>query len=125
MNFDWQTLHLDPIYAVQGVSADVTLADSDATVVTGLTVIDKTAGIQTGANEVKVDTIEPACCIRASEWKARGYVPLDFEDASIAFNGSRWKIVGFPKRPVPSGGSMRGEIMLILSGETVIDEESS
>lgn len=120
MSIDWAKMHLDPIYATLGVPAVVLLADSGGTV-TGLTVIDKTAGVQLGEHDTQVDTLTPACCIRASEWDALGFHALDFEEASIEFNGSRWAIKGFPKRPVPAGGASRGEILLILSNETVTE----
>lgn len=117
---DYQAMLLDPIYEVLGVDATVTLEDG-VTSFEGLTVIDKTSGVQLGDQGTKVDSIEPACCIRYAEWKDRGRTPDDFEGATIAFNGSSWKIVGFPKRPVPSG-ARAGEILLILSSETVLPE---
>lgn len=120
---DWNALHLDPLYAALGVPAVVTLSESGGDV--DVTVIDKTAGVQLGEGDVQVDTLTPACCIRASEWAAQGQTVLDFEDAKVTFNGSRWDIKGFPKRPTPAGGSSRGEILLILSNETVVDLESS
>lgn len=116
---DWNALMLDPVYAALGVPAVITIAGS-GDVIDGLTVIDKTAGVLLGEHDTQVDTLTPACCIRASEWDAAGQTALDLEGASIAFNGSRWNITGFPKRPVPAGGASRGEILLILSNETVL-----
>jgi hypothetical protein len=119
---DYQALLLDPLYATLGVPAVVTLADA-TTSFEGLTVIDKTSGLQFGSTEAKVDTVEPACCIRAKQWSALGRTTADFEGATIEFNGSRWDIVAYPKRPVPSG-ARQGEILLILSNETVVEDDS-
>lgn len=115
---DYQTQLLDPIYLTLGVPGVITLADD--TVVDGLTVIDKTAGVLTGDNAAKVDTLEPGCCIRAAEWYAKGRTFADFEGASVEFNGSRWDIVAYPKRPTPTGAKT-GEVLLILQHETEIE----
>ena len=119
---DYEALLLDPIYLTLGVPATIELADG-VTVFEGLTVIDKTAGIELGDKESKVDSIEPACCIRHAELTAKGLVPSALEDGKISFNGSQWSIVAYPKRPVPSG-SRKGEVLLILSREVVLPEES-
>lgn len=120
---DYQALLLDPIYATIGVPAAITLDDSAETVVSGLTVIDKTSGVTLGDHDAQVDTLEPACCIRHAELTSNGLAPVDLEDATIEFNGSRWKIKSFPKRPVPSG-SRQGEVLLILANETVVESSS-
>lgn len=119
---DYQATLLDPIYSVLGVPAKIELADG-VTVFEGLTVIDKTSGIELGDKESKVDSIEPGCCIRHSELTAKGLTPSALDGGKITFNGSQWAIVAYPKRPVPSG-SRQGEVMLILSREVVVDEES-
>jgi hypothetical protein len=121
---DYQTLLLDPIYRTLGVAAAITLGDSAETVVSGLTVIDKTDGVQLGDHDAQVDTLEPACCIRYSELTANDLRPVDLEGGSIEFNGSRWKIKAYPKRPVPSG-ARKGELLLILANETEIESDSS
>lgn len=120
---DYQALLLDPIYSVLGVPAKLGLPDGE-TFVEGFTVIDKTAGVQLGDKESKVDSIEPACCIRNKELADAGLAPSDLDGGTIEFNGSRWRIVGYPKRPVPSG-ARKGEVMFILSNEIVTESDSS
>jgi hypothetical protein len=120
--FDYQTLLLDPQYAAFGVPATIGMSDG-VTFFEGFTVIDKTGGVQLGDKESKVDSLEPACCIRHVELTAKGIAPGDLDGGTIEFNGSRWTIVAYPKRPVPSG-ARQGEVMLILSREIVTDAES-
>lgn len=122
MLIDYQKLLLDPIYNTLGVTAALTLADS--TVIMGLTVIDKTAGVQLGDHDAQLDTLEPACCVRHATLTTLGLVPVDLEGGSIEFNGSRWKIKAYPKRPVPSG-ARKGELLLILGNETVIPDPAT
>jgi hypothetical protein len=112
---------LDPIYASIGVAAVITLADG--TTHLPLTALDKTSGVEIGNNAAKVDTIEPAACIRNAEWRAAGQTAIGLEGASIQINGSLWDIVGYKKRPTPNG-ERDGELLLILSNETVIESES-
>lgn len=119
---DYQALLLDPIYATLGVPAKLTLAN--ATAYPGLKVIDKTSGVTIGDHDAQVDTLEPACCIRYATLTALGLVPVNLEGATIEFNGSRWKIKSYPKRPVPSG-ARKGELLLMLGNETVIPEAES
>lgn len=122
MTVDYQAMLLDPIYATLGVPARVTLADGVTQF--DVTVIDKTSGVEAGDKDAKVDTVLPAACVRAAEWKTHGKRPVDFEGASIEFNGSRWEVDSYPKRPVPTGGQT-GEILLILGHETEIEESDS
>lgn len=120
---DYQALLLDPIYAALGVPAKLGLSDG-VTFYEGLTVIDKTSGVQLGDKDSKIDSIEPACCIRHKELTDAGLAPSDLDAGTVEFNGSRWTIVGYPKRPVPTG-ARQGEVLLILSREVVIELDSS
>jgi hypothetical protein len=89
-----------------------------------VTVIDKTGGVSLGDHDSKVETLEPAACIRYSELTSNGLTPLDLDGGSLEFNGSSWKIKSWPKRPVPSG-ARKGELLLILGNETVTESDSS
>ena len=126
MTIDYQALLLDPIYATIGVAAVITLdTDSDSEAPTfDVTVIDKTGGVSLGDHDSKVETLEPAACVRYSELTSNGLSPVDLDGASIEFNGSSWKIKSWPKRPVPSG-ARKGELLLILGNETVTESEST
>jgi len=116
---------LDPLYTTLGVAAVITLeTDSDSDALTfDVTVIDKTGGVSLGDHDSKVETIEPAACIRFAELTSNGLAPVDLEGASIEFNGSSWKIKSWPKRPVPNG-ARKGELLLILGNETETDSSS-
>jgi hypothetical protein len=91
--------------------------------ITDLTVIDKTGGVALGDHDAQVDTLEPACCIRHAELTANEVTIAELDGAFIAFNGSRWRIKGMPKRPVPNG-ARKGEVLLILGNETELDSSS-
>jgi hypothetical protein len=93
------------------------------TEITDLTVIDKTGGVTIGDHDAQIDTLEPACCIRHAELIANTLTISDIDGAAIAFNGSRWKIKGASKRPVPNGAK-KGEVLLILANETELDSSS-
>lgn len=125
MLIDWQALLLDPLYASLGVSAVLTLAVDDSSDPRSfdVVVIDKTAGVALGDHDAQVETLEPAACIRRSELTSNGLTPVDLDGASLAFNGSSWKVKGWPKRPVPSGAK-EGELLLILGNETELDSSS-
>lgn len=118
---------LDPLYAALGVPATITIPADDSSdvevIVSDLTVIDKTGGVTIGDHDAQIDTLEPACCIRHAELTANDLTIADIDGASIEFNGSRWKIKGAPKRPVPNGAK-KGEVLLILSNETELDSSS-
>jgi hypothetical protein len=115
---DWKATLLDPIYSALGVPAVLVLASTDASY-TGLTVIDKTTGIEVGGGgDLGISTIKPACAIRIADITANGIDLIDLKGSTIAFNGKAWRIEHRVPRPLPSGES-EGELLLIL---TEIDE---
>lgn len=115
---DWKATLLDPIYRAMGIPAVLVLASTDATY-TGLTVIDKTTGIEVGSGgDLGISTIKPACAIRVEDLTSRSIDLIDLKGSQIAFNSKAWRIEHRVPRPLPSGES-EGELLLIL---TEIDE---
>ena len=108
---DWAA-HYDRIYAVLGVPAVLTRNLSDGGTAE-LTVIDKTAGIETG-DGVTVSSVKPGAAVRIAELSAAGLVREDLHGAAIAFNGGSWEIKSSVPRPSPAGEAA-GELYLILS----------
>jgi hypothetical protein len=115
MTIDWAA-HYDPLYAAFGVSATLTLAETNVSY-SGLTVIDKTLGVElaggTSRNDLSMLTILPACAVRAAELVANGIALSALKGSLITFNGNVWRIEN--RRAVPSpAGELVGEIYLIL-----------
>jgi hypothetical protein len=108
---DYAALLFDPAYAIFGVDAVLTLADTAGTAVP-VTVIDKTAGLPLGPN-VEIGTIIPGAMLRAADLAAHNVDRDALDEASIAFNGKSWRIASSYPKPVPSGEA-NGEIVLVL-----------
>jgi hypothetical protein len=119
MTIDWAA-HYDPLYAAFGVSATLTLAETNVSY-SGLTVIDKTAGVEltgglpgtTSRGDVSMLTILPACAVRAAELVANGIALSALKGSLITFNGNVWRIENRRAAPSPAG-ELVGEIYLIL-----------
>lgn len=109
---DWQATLYGPVYSTLSVPAQLSIGDTDQSAVT-LSAIDKTAGILVG-DQVGIQTIKPACDIRAKEFFATGLVRDDLSGASITFNGKTWDITHHEVRPGPEGEAL-GELRLFLS----------
>jgi len=118
---DYDAVLYDPIYAVQGVSATLTIG---ATVYEELTALDKTSGIDTGEQGPLVQTIRPAACFRVSELLSRGVTVASLTGATLEMNGLQWKVSSHRAKPSPNGEA-KGEVFLILFKKRVIEESES
>jgi len=111
MTIDWPT-HLDTVYAVLGVAAVLTPANTDPPV--DLVVIDKTAGIDVDiGGSVAMPTIKPACAVRVADLTGHGISLDEIKGSLIAFNAASWLVEGKMFRPSPLG-EMEGEVYLLL-----------
>lgn len=110
MTIDWSARLLDPLYRRLGVPATVTPPERPSF---ALTVIDRTAGMQT-PGEIAVSSLRPAAVIRVREMLAAGLVREELDCARIAFNGAAWTITATEPRPTP-GGEQDGELLLWLT----------
>ena len=117
---DYQSLLYDPIYLVQGVPASLTLVGGS---VFGVTVLDKTSGIDIGDSTAQVQTIKPAAVVRVAELRAAGIVAEYLPKASITFSGFQWKITSTRLRPSPNGEN-DGELFLILTAKVAVEDPS-
>ena len=117
MPIDWTARMLDPIYRHLGLTATITPPERPGFAVT---VIDKTAGIQT-PGDVAVPTIRPAAVIRVKEMLGVGLVREDLDAARITFNGATWTITATEPRPTP-GGEADGELLLWLTAAPCAEE---
>jgi hypothetical protein len=116
MTIDWAA-HYDPLYAAFGVSATLTLAETNVSY-SGLTVIDKTTGVELagglpGTGTLSMVTISPACAVRTAELVANGIALSALKGSLISFNGNVWRIENRRAAPSPAG-ELVGEIYLIL-----------
>lgn len=109
---------LDAIYATIGVDASI-VKGSGGAAITGLTVIDKTAGVavDTG-NQINVQTVIPACVIRASELTLKSMARADLIDSKVTFNGKTWRSRSNQPKPQPDGED-GGELYLFLTDENL------
>lgn len=108
---DYQSLLYDPIYNTVGVAAILTLNDS-AEPIDGLTVVDKTTGVDIGET-VEAQVIVPAAIIRAVELAAKSVTVEELPKAKIEFNEKAWLIVSYRLLPSPNGEA-DGEVFLLL-----------
>lgn len=110
MSIDFGALLYDPVYAVLGVAATLTIGTDDFAV----TVKPQLDGIAVAMSHVDIETIQPGAFIRRSELDANGITPAALDGGMIAFDNKTWKIEAH--RPKPSGnGEADGEEMLTLS----------
>jgi hypothetical protein len=109
---DFQSLLYDPIYDAIGVSASLT---SSAGTTASITVLDRTSGVAV-ADRTLIETIKPACVVRAVELAANSIARADLSNGNITFNGATWRIKGTQARPSPNGEA-DGEYLLFLLNE--------
>lgn len=107
---DWPA-HYDGIYGALGVEASIATADSDG-VTADLTVIDKTAGEVFG-DGATVESIKPACDVRAAELTLRTIELSQLNNARITFNEKTWTVTHHRLKPSPAGEG-KGEVRLFL-----------
>ena len=106
---DWAA-HYDAIYSVLGVDASITTEGSDGKQA-DLTVIDKTTGEVFG-DGVTVESLKPACDVRAVELSDNTIDLANLTNAAITFNGKTWTVTHHRMKPSPAGN---GEVRLFLS----------
>ncbi len=76
--------------------------------------IDKTAGVLVGGDDgVSVQSISPACDVRATELAAKGIDRVDLDRGTVEIDGMVWRIIVTAVRP-GIYGEARGEVRLIL-----------
>ena len=121
MSFDFSEALLDPIYNSDlGVAATLTIpGNSDSF---SLTIIDKTSGVNVGAN-VDVPTVLPCAAIRYSELTSLGLNKTDIVGGTLEFNGFAWTISNIRPEPTPSG-ERSGEIYAMLVNQTELAPSS-
>jgi hypothetical protein len=108
---DWRA-HYDAIYTALGVAAVLTPIGTGIPV-EDLTVIDKTAGVETG-DGVTVSSIKPAAAMRYYELTAAGVTRAQLNGSTISFNGGSWIVRSTLPRPSPAG-EPEGELYLVLT----------
>lgn len=120
---DFQTLLFNPIYSVQGVSASLTLAGASSSI-DGLTILDKTAGVDVGDGDVNVQTILPAAVLRVVELTENGVSVDQLPKAIVEFNNSRWRVKSYRPKPTLKG-ERDGEVYLFLEELPFVEEDDS
>lgn len=111
MTINWR-VHYDAIYTALGVEAELTPVGTGIPVDT-ITVIDKTAGVETG-DGVTVSSVKPAAAVRYYELTAAGVARDQLNGSTISFNGGTWQIRSSLPKPSPVGET-EGELYLILT----------
>lgn len=110
MSLDLQALLYNPLHSLLGSPASLQRADQS--VVTGLTVIDKTSGVDVGEG-VHAQSLLPAAVIRYSELVTNNIDPDELDTCRITFNGNTWGINSVRMRPSLYGEN-DGEVYLFL-----------
>lgn len=104
------TGHYSAIYSALGVPA--TFVSGSTYDHAALTVIDKISGViafQVG----EVQTVRPACAVRATELASRGVAVTDLDGSYITVNAKEWRIESHIAKPSPTGEA-QGEYYLLL-----------
>lgn len=117
---DYQALLFTPIYATLGTPAALTVL---GTRYDGLTVIDKTTGIEVTDGPTGVQTILPGCFARIAELDAKGINREALDGATWEFNGKEFRINSYMPRPTLAG-ERAGELIFLLSEIGDADSES-
>lgn len=108
---DYQASLYDPIYNTVGVPAVLTLSTGDE--FPDLTVLDKSAGVDTGEGTVQVQTMKPGAVIRAAELAANEITLEQLQDAVLFMSGFYWTVTSYRPAPAPTGEA-EGEVVLLL-----------
>lgn len=103
---DWQVQLYDPAFTTLGTEARLASGST-------FTVIDRTAGVNVPDGRTQVDTVRPACDVRAAELAASAITVSDLPEDQITFNGQTWRIKSYIPLPSPAGES-DGLVRLIL-----------
>lgn len=118
MAIDHGAVMLDPLYAIDGRDATITLADTGATAVPVRALYQGSGALAGGGNMVGVSTVRVSAAIRVSEWTTAGYTAADLDGAEIEIEfpagNETWAIKSWVPAPGPSGEA-DGEWRLILT----------
>jgi hypothetical protein len=114
MAIDYSALLYDPLYAVIGVPATMTIAGA---VTADITVIDdtrpKVLPVSAGTQAAEVRSVGPGAFARIYELTAKGIARTDYADAVLAFNGRNWIVRSWELRGSPMGEDW-GEVRFML-----------
>ncbi len=120
MTVDFNVQLYDPVYAVIGVPAVLTVAGADTGA--SITVIDdtrpKTLPISTGAQAADVHSVAPGAFARVPELTENGIARADYADAVLAFNGRTWIVRSWELIGSPNGEDL-GEVRFALKADNV------
>ena len=105
----------DPIYAVLGVPATLTIGTAAAV---ALTVIDDTRPKTQTSSGVEVRSVGPGAFARIPELAGNGIVRDDYTDAALSFNGRSWVVRSYDLRGSPNGEDV-GEVRFLLKEAAV------
>lgn len=109
MSINWDVALYDPLYGMFGVVASL----DTGTVQASLTVIDQTAGIEIGTDNVDRPVISPAVFVRVSELTDNSLAEDQLLDAILTVRGTAWTVKNVAAKPGPDGKAS-GEVMLLL-----------
>ena len=120
MPVDFNVQLYDPVYAVLGVPAVLTVVGADTGA--SITVIDdtrpKVLPISTGAQAADVRSTGPGAFARVPELADNGIARADYADAVLAFNGRTWIIRSWEMIGSPNGEDF-GEVRFALKADAV------
>ena len=114
MTVDFNTDCYDPVYAVLGVPATMTVG---ATVVE-LTVLDKTRRKTQTSGGVEVSSVGPGVKVRMAELAANGITSSNWDGALLTFNGRSWIVRKGDVLGSPNGEDL-GQVWFLLKEATV------
>jgi hypothetical protein len=122
MTVDFSEQLYNPVYAVLGVPAVLSVAGSGGAEV-DITVIDDTrpnvlpiaAG---GGTPAEVRSVGPGAFARVPELAEKGIARADYADAVLAFNGRTWIVRSWELRGSPNGEDM-GEVRFALKADSI------
>jgi hypothetical protein len=121
VTIDYSALMYDPVYAVLGVPAVLTVTGAD----TGaeITVIDDTRPnvlpiSPGGGTPADVRNVGPGAFARIPELAGKGIARADYADAVLAFNGRTWVVRSWELRGSPNGEDL-GEVRFALKADAV------
>ena len=110
--FDYSAMLYDPVYAVIGVPATLSVGTAGEI---ALTVIDETRPKTLANGSAEVRTVEPGAFARVPELTEKGIARDDYVGAELTFNGRTWAVRSYELRGSPNGEDA-GEVRFLLKG---------
>jgi hypothetical protein len=122
MTIDFSAQLYDPVYAVIGVPAVLTVEATDGAEVE-ITVIDDTRPkalpiSPSGGTPADVSSVGPGAFARIYELSQKGIARADYADAVLAFNGRTWIVRSWDLLGSPMGEDW-GEVRFALKAAAV------